>query len=124
MDARVIRLEERTELFAKQFDRMNVRMDSIDDKLSALTRDVARLPTREFLIGSLIACFAAALGVAALTFNIADYAAKQAAPEQRQAAAAPAPQPIVIMLPASGGSTPPTAAAPSVPPIAPDAAKP
>ena len=121
MDARVIRLEERTELFAKQFDRILARLDAMDEKLVALGRDTARLPTREFLIGSLLAVFGAALAVAALTFNIADYAAKQAVPEQRQAAAPPVQQPIVIVLPSAAlaqQSAAPVQPAPS-PPIAP-----
>lgn len=120
MDARVIRLEERTELFAKQFDRIIARLDAMDEKMS-------KLPTKDFLVGWIVGVFAAALAVAALTFAVADYAAKQAAPEPRPAAAAPAQQqPIVIVLPSAAlaPQTPAVGQPAPVPPIAPDAAKP
>jgi hypothetical protein len=87
---------------------------------------MSRLPTKDFLVGWMVGIFASALAVAALTFAVADYAAKQAAPEQRQATAAPAQQPIVIVLPAAAMSSPaaPPAQVQPAPPIAPDGARP
>jgi hypothetical protein len=108
MNERIIRLEERTDLFGKQLDRIVTRLDAMDEKLAA----ISKLPSKEFLIGSLTAVLAIALAIAALTFTIADYAAKKAAPSVPVAAPAPQ-QPLVIVVPSLPAL--PQAIAPSVP---------
>lgn len=107
---RVTRLETRIEEMGRRLDGIDRILASVDDKLG-------RLPSREFLATTVIAVsgisLAAALAFAALTFNIADYAAKSAqqAEQAKTAAAAPVPpQPIVVVVPAS-----PTLPSPSGP---------
>ncbi|MFM8608467.1 MAG: hypothetical protein ACKOBC_10975 [Hyphomicrobiales bacterium] len=125
MNERIIRLEERTDLFSKQLDRIVTRLDAMDAKFDLMNEKltgIAKLPSKEFLIGSLTAVLAIALAIAALTFTIADYAAKKAALPAPTQATAPAPQqqPMIIVVP----SLP---AAPSLPqpaPVAPPAPTP
>ena len=62
MNERIIRLEERTDLFSKQLDRIVTRLDAMDAKLGTL-------PSKEFLIGSIIGALAIALAIASLTMN-------------------------------------------------------
>jgi hypothetical protein len=75
MNERIIRLEERTDLFSKQLDRIVTRLDAMDAKFDLMNEKltgIAKLPSKEFLIGSLTAVLAIALAIAALTFTIAD----------------------------------------------------
>lgn len=120
MNERIIRLEERTDLFGKQLDRIVTRLDSMDEKLASLSK----LPSKEFLVGTIISALAIALAIAALTFAIADYAAKKAAPATPAATQAPAPQqPLVIVVPSL--SAVPQALIPPLPaPVAPPAPTP
>ena len=97
MSERIIRLEERTDLFGRQLDRIVTRLDSMDAKLSSL-------PTKEFLVTSLLSSVGVMLAIAIAfglgTFAIADYAAKKAAPATPAATPSPAPQqPLVIVVP-------------------------
>jgi hypothetical protein len=132
MNERVIRLEERTDLFAKQLDRIVTRLDAMDEKLerrfAAMDEKLAtltKLPSKEFLIGTIISALAIALAIAALTFAIADYAAKKATPASPVAAPVAAPQqPLVIVVPSL--SALPQAVTPQATPpeVAPSPAKP
>ena len=104
IDGRVTRVETRIDEIAR-------RLETIDGRLSSLDDNLARLPSKEFLATTVIAVsgisLAAALAFAALTFNIADHAARttQQAEQAKPSAnpAAPQPQPIVIVLPSSAG---------------------
>jgi hypothetical protein len=92
---------------------MEARLGAIDDKMS-------KLPTKDFLVAWMLGVFAAALAVSALTFQIADYAAKQAVPEPRTTAPAAPQQPTVIVLPLQAmvpqaGAPPAVQPAPVVP---------
>jgi hypothetical protein len=106
MNERITRLEARTELFAKQFDRIAVQLDGIGNKLDVQNLQLAKLPTREFLLTTVLAAFAVALAVAALTFQVADYAAKQSAAPAVPSAPS---QPVVIVVPSQSAQTPPGA---------------
>jgi|GEM_PF-2797564 len=122
MNERIIRLEERTDLFGKQLDRIVTRLDAMDEKLERrfgfIEGKLTSLPSKEFLIASIIGALAIALAIAALTFTIADYAAKKAAPSVPVAAPAPQ-QPLIIVVPSLSGlpqSITPPVPAPEVAP--------
>jgi hypothetical protein len=122
MNERIIRLEERTDLFGKQLDRIVTRLDAMDEKLERrfgfIEGKLTSLPSKEFLIASIIGALAIALAIAALTFTIADYAAKKAAPSAPVSAPAPQ-QPLVIVVPSLSAlpqSIAPSAPAPEVAP--------
>ena len=121
MNERIIRLEERTDLFSKQLDRIVTRLDAMDAKFDLMNEKLAglaKLPSKEFLISSILTSVGVMLAIAIAfglgTFAIADYAAKKAALPAPTQATAPAPQqqPMIIVVP----SLP---AAPSLPQPAP-----
>lgn len=92
MNERVVRLEERTELFGKQLERIVLLLDSINAKL-------ATLPSKEFLTASIIGALAIALAIASLTFVIADYATSRSTPTAAIQPSAPTQQPMIIVVP-------------------------
>lgn len=118
MSERVGKLEVRADGIDRRLDGFDVKLDRIDSSLRDIAVAVARLPSKEFLITAILAVvgisLALAVAIAALTFNVADYASKSAAQaEQAKAGPPSASQPIVITLPAP---TTPAAAPPTPPP--------
>lgn len=119
MNERVIRLEERTDLFSKQLDRIVTRLDSMDATLSTL-------PSKEFLLTSILTSIGVMLAIAIAfglgTFAIADYATKKAEFSQPVQSASQPQQPTILVIP----SLPQNAPISSIPapPVAPTAPKP
>ncbi len=89
MTERVIRLEERTDQMGKQLERLQSTLDRMDQSLQSVSVNIAKLPDRSFLVTSLIAVLAIALAVAALTFQVADYAAGRAAAQGQSVGGGP-----------------------------------
>lgn len=117
MNERVIRLEERTDLFGKQLDRIVTRLDSMDAKLSTL-------PSKEFLLTSILTSIGVMLAIAIAfglgTFSIADYAAKKAESSQPVQSISQPQQPTIIVVPSLPQNTPlPTIPSQPVAPITP-----
>ena len=119
MNERVIRLEERTDLFGKQLDRIVTRLDSMEEKLS-------RLPSKDFLLSSILTSIGVMLAIAISfglgTFAIADYAAKKVEPSQVAPIASQPQQPTIILVPSLQQNGTPITIPPA--PVAPVAPKP
>lgn len=114
MSERVGKLEIRADGVERRLDSIDSKLDRIDGSLRDVAVAVGRLPTREFLVGAVLAGLAVALAIAALTFNIADYASKAALQAEQARSPAPAqPQPIIITLPQAPASTAAGAPAPA-----------
>jgi hypothetical protein len=118
MNERVIRLEERTDLFGKQLDRIMARLDSMDEKLSTL-------PSKDFLLSSILTSIGVMLAIAIAfglgTFAIADYAAKKVEPAQQIPIASQTQQPTIIVVPSFPQNAP--VSANPAPPVAPTVPK-
>lgn len=104
MDERVAKLEVRTEAIEGRLDRIEAKLDRMTERLDGIAERLATLPTRDQLLAIVGIALAAALAFSALTFQIADYAAKQA-PAPQPAAAVPPPQPTVIVIPGPYGTS-------------------
>ncbi len=120
MGERLGKLEVRVDGVERRLESIDGKLDRIDGSLRDVAIAVARLPTREFLVGAVLAGLAVALAIAALTFNVADYASKAAlqAEQTKPAVPAAAAPPIIINVPPSSPSVAP------VPQPAPTAAPP
>lgn len=111
MSERLGKLEVRADGVERRLDSIDGKLDRIDGAIRDVALGVARLPSKEALITSILAVvgisLALAIAIAALTFNIADYASKAGTQAEQTKATAPlAPQPIIITLPQPAGPTP------------------
>ena len=95
MEERVAKLEVRADSVDQRLERIETKIDSMAEKINQIA---AAMPSREFFMTVVGIVLAVALAIAAITFQIADYAAKQAPAPQPAAAVAP-PQPTVIVIP-------------------------